>query len=201
MESAIITAPRHVDYLTDTLASLRAADFNPSIVRDVRNDGPNSTFRGALSFLLGTTRATSLAVFQDDLQAATGLSEWLDGLQWPEPPGKVACLSLYCSGPQTRSQSGWWKLDDPYDMRGALATVWPWESAQAFLNDPPVFSGRTKTDMLIGKWAGLRGKSIWVHCPSLVQHTGEVSALSDDGLTEARMAMWFCDDVAGLDAQ
>ena len=199
---AVTTAPREVDYLTDTLRSLEAAGFRPWVCEDPERTGVKKTFKRALRSLLDI-RADAYAVFQDDCRVAKGTAEWF---QWPEPPEQVGVVSLYCAGPLHRDDPGWFKSGAKEVARGAVCYVMPRHAAERFLRDNPGCESRTVLDHTMGQWCADKGLSYWIHSPSLVQHVGEVSAIllpklgvpHRIGLTEARCAKVFCEDVKDL---
>lgn len=210
LAAAIITSPRKVDYLAETLVSVREAGFDPTVVHDsTGRDGPNATYKSALKSLL-TTGADRILVFQDDLLVSRGAAEWLTAAAWPATDETLGCCSLYCATPQTQSTAGWWRL--PLDVTpetprpwvnvmGALAFVWPRASAELFLTDPLPAPQKDGTDRMIGAWCVNRQKSLWIHSPSLVQHIGKVSTTGMmNSLLPDRVAASFIDDVAALES-
>jgi hypothetical protein len=202
---AVTTAPRAVGYLEATLDSLTKAGFQSVEVVEDDGGGINATYKRAMRLAL-ESQADSILICQDDIEVARGLANWLTTLEWPA--NNVGCLSLYCAQPYRQDDVGWWEfpLQPTRIMRqpwakvyGALAMLWPRESAERFVTDKPPFDGRSKVDQLIGKWCMDSGRSLWVHSPSLVEHIGAVSTCGGHNtLTPSRQAGQWCHDVAAL---
>ena len=81
--------------------------------------------------------------------------------------------------------AGWHQLNEPWSW-GALAFVFSRPVLERFLVDPDVpatpvegATGPAKAgiDALIGRWAARHGVPIHYPCPSLAQHTGDISVL------------------------
>lgn len=205
---AVTTAPRKVEYLPQTLDSLTDAGFrNIAVVRDTEDAGPWPTFKKALRSLLNYAKPEDwLVVFQDDVRVSRGLSGWLTehvpcDREWDD----VACVSLYCAGPNHQTDYAGWHQYNLTDRRwvkayGACGLMMPADSAQLMLDDNPRPENRSKTDMNVAEWCAGRGLSYLFHSPSLVQHIGAQSTLHSVGLTKHRKASHFVEDVAELEA-
>lgn len=202
----VTTAPRAVSYLDQTLSSLHAAGFHTVSVVEDAGGGINATYKAALRQAMKDRDASSVLVCQDDILVARGLRDWLEQQSWPDD--HVGCLSLYCAQPYHQDDTGWWEfpLQPTRIMRqpwarvyGALAMLWPRQSAELFLSATPPFDGRNKVDQLIGKWCMESRRSLWVHSPSLVEHIGDVSACGGaNSLTPSRIAGQWIQDVTTL---
>lgn len=206
IEAYVTTAPRPVDYLQRTLDSLTEAGFQSvHVVEDNIGSGISATYRKTLTEALAVP-SDAILVCQDDILVAAGLAGWLETLEWPAE--NIGCVSLYCAGPHRKEQSGWWeqslvptdKLKQPWvKVYGALAMLWPRQSAEAFLAYNPHLLWKSKVDQLIGKWCMETGRRLFVHSPSLVEHIGAVSTFGGHStLTPARMAGQWVHDVRGL---
>ena len=84
-----------------------------------------------------------------------------------------------------------------------LAFVFPNETARKFVIDPAVFEhrwtgptdGLANIDGVIGKWANANAVPIHYPVPSLVQHIGDVSTISQvDRASAYRLADRFAED-------
>lgn len=167
--TAITTAPRESSRLEATLSSVADAGWHDPIVvaepdtpipsslaltRVLRNPhrlGPHRNFRRALSLLLEIEpKAEAYGVFQDDIQMAGNLRVWLDSTGvWPSD--RVGVLSLYTASANHSPQPGWHSCRDvPRRAHGALAVVFPPQSAAAYLSMPPRRLTWGQTDYWIG---------------------------------------------------
>jgi len=194
--AAVTTARRGADYLTGTLKSLAMAGWlRVHVFADVGADpvdsqpwhpsdrwlGPYQNFLRALEALADIyPNADAYAVFQDDILVSRGCRLWLEGQLWPDPlPGVV---SLYTAAEIAAGRNdGWFGLDPallPRKAYGALAYVFPPAHAKKFLSSPPKHGSRTMLDVAVGRWCRENGLPYVQHVPSLVQHVGEVSAIT-----------------------
>ena len=122
--------------------------------------GPWPNYYLALvELLMREPSADAFMLVQDDVifDDRHDLRAYLEEILWPTEP--IAAVSLYCSKAYTRPESGWHKLESQW-IWGALAFVFPRESAKQFVTDPLVFEHRShpkeglaNIDILIG--AGL----------------------------------------------
>lgn len=198
--SAITTCPRQgVSYLESTLQSLHDAGFEPEIVRDENMSGSWWALREALQRLL-EREADAFVVFQDDLQIAKGCREWLETQLWPMPEENVGVVSLYCATP-CHERPGWFTTDDlgVYRTWGALALCFPRHSAKRIVahKERALLNGSDTTVAgLLRNW----GMKWFLHSPSLVEHTGAISAVAplEVGLTPQRVSGNWCRDVREL---
>lgn len=203
---AVTTAPRKVDYLPQTLASIMAAGFDGVASEDDSAVGSYRNFKLALAET-AKSEADACLIFQDDIQVARGLWDWLLAGGWPEDPARIGVVSLYTAGPNARATDGWHALDLtvtkerplPWSRAyGALAIMMPKLSAERFLKANWKPESKSKTDLNLGQWCCATGLSWWLHSPSLVQHIGEVSTLHDFGLNDYRVASRFVSDVSQI---
>ncbi len=127
--------------------------------------------------------ADAYLMLQDDVQWPLNwpLKRYLEDMLWP---GDVPCLiSLYCGAEQTSAENGW--SIHPHWKWGALAFLFPNELIGPFLTDEIVRSHIRKTDesglsgidIVIGDWAARNNIPVFQPTPSLVQHSGEISAI------------------------
>lgn len=208
ISAAVTTCPREVDYLPQTLESLRAAGFEyPLVIRDGRPTlGPKATFKRALWSLRG---AEWMLIFQDDIMVARGLRSWLEqqhASRWWEEH-TPAVLSLYCSAPQDSHDDGWRRLNlepQTWDaapwMRslGACALLLHESIATGFLAHDPQQGRADRIGGALGQFCYEKNVPFYVHSPSLVQHIGDVSVRNGVQITAERRAARFCDDVRSL---
>lgn len=215
--SSIVTTCRRngVSYLEDTLRSLRAAGFEPQVMLDHELKGCYRNFKDALWFA-SQGDPDAVVVFQDDIEVSLGLREWLESNLWPEPPEDIGVVSLYTSGVHDQPVDGWHELDLVVQEEGhlpwgkaygALANLFPIESARKLLRDNPRPELLNGNERIVAEWCANQGLSFWMHSPSMTKHTGEVSTFVDryptnvpllPCITDARQCKRFCKDVAEL---
>jgi hypothetical protein len=196
IESFVTTAKRRVPTLGSTLMSLVDAGFLPTIIAEPNEGAPTSvgSFKvlvsekrlgpwGALrrALTIGVERKPDfVAVFQDDVRLAHGTREWLleqlagpDGERlWSAGVVSLYTASAYDDGIEYK---GWLEVprgDLPRRAYGALALVFPVESAKLLLASPPNPEQRIRADLNTAMWARLANRSFLCHSPSLVWHTG-----------------------------
>lgn len=115
ISSAVITtAFRKVDYLGETLESLRLAGFpDPDIFHD-DDEKPIGAFRNwkrALrSMLHEDNYSDAILIFQDDIKVAKGLRGWIEEVGWPSDPSRIGVVSFYTAMPHHREETGWYQL-------------------------------------------------------------------------------------------
>ncbi len=84
---------------------------------------------------------------------------------------------------------------------GACAFIMPRASAELIVERCTHPESPRKTDIHVAETCYRNGLSFWMHTPSLVQHIGESSTGGGKwGLTRARMADDFCEDIGQLKA-
>jgi hypothetical protein len=135
------------------------------------------------------------AIFQDDLVTYANLRAYLDHTPYPDR----GYLNLY-TFPQNQSiaprRAGWFEgvllngNSDPKRFQkglGAVALVFSAEALRVLFTHPGLFDkskhasyGRIKIDGGIVTAMNLQGWREYVHNPSLVQHTGEVSSREEN---------------------
>lgn len=217
--SSIVTTcvrPDGVSYLESTLASLRAAGFEPDVMLDHELKGSYRNFKDALRFV-SQDDVDAVLVFQDDIEVASGLRDWLDDL-WPVKLNQFGfgVVSLYTSGPHDQTVNGWHRMnltprhegDTPWGRSyGALAYLFPIGFARRFVKDDHRPEMLNATDRNVAEWCSVNGIPLLLHSPSLVRHTGEVSTFTKrypkdvplmPCIAECRQAKRFCADVAEL---
>ena len=167
----ILVAPRH--------------EHLPSTIRRPAAGAWPNYYLGLRELLLRAPDADALLMVQDDVlfYDRQDLRTYLESTLWPtDPPGLV---SLYCSAGYSREGAGWHQLDEPWSW-GALAFVFPRPVLERFLADSdvrahewegPLGQRKAGIDALIGRWAARHGVPIHYPCPSLAQHTGDISVL------------------------
>jgi hypothetical protein len=148
--------------------------------------------------------ADAYLILQDDalLYDGENVREYLEGVLWPG--GERPIVSLYCARPYTAKRYGWHRYRKSW-VWGALALVFPRETAQIYLRDRLLCGhgwrsrrgGLSQIDVIAGWWAWRRGIPFWFPTPSLVQHIGETSTLSPDCRADgSRAASLFVGDMA-----
>lgn len=136
-----------------------------------------------VELLMREPEADAYMLVQDDalFDDRHDLRMHLERILWPADP--IAAVSLYCPSGYTRAEPGWSAVDSAWEW-GALAFVFPRESAKRFVADREVLdhrgdpnTGHAHIDDVIGLWARRIGWPIHYPTPSLVQHTGDTSAI------------------------
>lgn len=183
--AAVMTCPDRPQYLKGTLKSLRDGGFeNPMLVSDgyvppgiglpsrcshVRC-GIVPTFRRAVHATVGADSFS--VIFQDDIRVPVDFRDWLED-NLPPAPGIFA---LYLSDDRT-APDGWSVLEDdghyPLEV-GMCAVAMDYMTAERFVKSPP-FPRVDRLGSQLALWARREDIPFWLHSPSLVTHTGDVS--------------------------
>lgn len=197
----LTTVPqRRETLLPRTLASLQAAGFdNPRLFVDgasspepwaqfgcdvtTRSPRVGTTSNWVLSLVelcIREPSAERYAIFQDDLVTCLNLREYLDTCEYPA--GGYCNLYTFPENQElARGRSGWYRSNG--SGLGAVALVLDQRAAVAFLGQARLIQARKQQDdwrgadrtiIRVMRKAGIRE---FVHNPSLVQHTGEVSTM------------------------
>ncbi len=133
--------------------------------------------------------AERYAIFQDDLITYKNLRQYLDRCKYPDK----GYLNLYTFPSNQREQRGWYEgalLNSGPDKfqtgRGAVALVFNREAVQTLLMHQHMIErpthageGHKRIDGGIVTAMNKAGWREFVHNPSLVQHTGKVSAIGN----------------------
>ena len=198
----VTTAPRHRPTLPWCLDSLRRAGWEnprlfidsvvtipdrfadlPFTLRDSKIGAWPNYYLALAELLMRSPEADAYMIVQDDcfFHDRVNLREHLEEILWPADP--VGAVSLYCSKAYAPAQTGWHEYPDER-IWGALAFIFPSESAARFLANPQVLAhrrasplGLANIDGLIGRWARDEHMPIYYPYPSLAQHIGETSAI------------------------
>lgn len=221
---AVTTASRPKDYLPQTLASLRSAGFGidiiavdyPSSIEGWFEDipvlnasatlGDYGNFLAALEVLV-TYDVDAVAVFEDDILVTCGLRDWLKCQLWPDSPERMGVVSLYTPFPNHPPRSGWFRYNltptdqEPHPFRncfGACGYLMPISAARRFLQDSPRRNKPGLRDFTMGWWCQTTNLGYWAHSPSLVEHVGNVSAITTQPIRNDRRAGRFVSDVREL---
>jgi glycosyltransferase involved in cell wall biosynthesis len=205
----LMTAPRGRPTIERSLASLQEAGFDSiqvfaepgspipascdskSVTMHPRRLGTLLNFYSSADWLLQKyPRAQAIAIFQDDIEVASGLKRWCDEEFWPLDAGIV---SLFTPRLHSDRTSGWRLVSPGYQrVCGAQAMVFRREALQTFLADPLVINRlaarRHNNDAVIAGWVARQRLSIAYHTPSLVQHVGHVSSIYPTGPDRRNMA-------------
>ncbi len=199
---AMLTAPRAEPKIEQTLDSLRNAGFEDvhifaepeawiperfshlPVTKRPQRFGNFLNFYSCLSTLTCQhPDADAYAIFQDDIQLATGLRQWCEEQLWPLNNGIV---SLFTPRLHANSKAGW-QIVSPGFQRvcGAQALIFRKDLLQKFLADARVIhSLRLRhhyDDAVLGGWLSREGLGIAYHTPSPVQHVGRISSLFGNG--------------------
>lgn len=156
----------------------------PLSVREPRLGAWPSYYLALVELLLREPEADAYLIAQDDalFYDQEDLRAYLEETLWPGDD--VGAVSLYCSRAYARKEPGWHVHDGAW-VWGAVAFIFPRESATRFVADPEVLEhrwsprngGRANIDVVIGRWAKRQGLRIYYPSPSLVEHIGETSTL------------------------
>ena len=184
----ITTAPRPVETLTRSHASLRAAGFDQpvailadcdtSLPGTIRNDPPLgglANWWAALDVLLATDAAW-LMILEDDVIWAAGSAEALArDLATLEGNPAVGLLSLYVHPSMgrhlARKRPGLHRLDKGYDARGSQAYVLPRAAAERLAaGDRSWHRNRNRDQVICGRLQDI-GLGQWYRLPGLVNHS------------------------------
>ena len=201
---AVTTAPRNVSYLEATIQSILDAGFPyPIVAEDDNRRGAWATWQYAIKMAL-VEDSDAIMIFQDDIQCARGLADWL---HWPVSQIEmIGACALYHPvippeyGPSSERE-GWNRVHFPEGpgwaimADGACALLMPRGSAEELADFQ--WDSKTRIDHAVGTYCRMRGRSFWRHNPSLIEHVGDVSAINPKRQT-IRRASLFVDDVAKL---
>lgn len=160
-----------------------------------------------LQIILRTRRrASHLLMLQDDVRIARNVDAFLRH-EVPQLRGEAAnaILSLYTSSTNHVAQRGWHEVQKPTQRYGALAYLFPREVAQRLVDEFGFEDNPTaipepvhQADIKLARWCDSNAVGQLWHSPSLIEHTGEISTISDMPITEARQCKVFCEDALKL---
>lgn len=197
----ITTVPsRRSDLLPKTMTSLREAGFDqPHLFVDggvfydeypMHLQSPRFTkLRTAANWVLSLHElfireplCDRYAIFQDDIIAVKNLRAYLDGCQFPDH----GYWNLYTyADNQALAKGNGWYLSRQNGL-GALGLVFDKAGVISLLTNPMIIT--RPTDLANG-WRNIDGGIVtamrtrnyqeWVHSPSLLQHTGTISAIGN----------------------
>lgn len=145
---------------------------------------------GIMELFYREPTADRYAMFQDDLITSVGLREYLEKSQYPEK-GYQNLFTFRCNEKIVRGQAtGWMEASCCHDDRkyntgrGAVALVFSREALVTLLQQPhhverPLHAGEwwRGIDGGISNSMNDAGWREYIHNPSLVQHTGDVSTI------------------------
>jgi len=179
--TVVLTAPRRVNLLKRTLASLEQAGWPNWIVTEDKNlVGQWYAWYRALDRALSEKPdADAYFVLEDDVVFCNRLREYLDFIIWPEDEDNVALVSPYLPAvymlPYTGPPCKNWRFnvqDRGHHLVGALSWIIPPKSAHAIMSELANLKTKKGADWIVGQWAQNSGRTVWYHNPSLSQHTG-----------------------------
>lgn len=217
----VTTAPRASATLSQCLESLQMAGWSrprlfaepeteipsrwadlPITLRDTRLGAFPNWYLGLAELLMREPDADAYFMIQDDSILATNLRTYLERMLWPGP--SVGVVSVYCPAHSSVNRDdGFHPLCDGWRAWGALAYIFPRESALELLGDVEVLrhrfegpnGGLRNIDSVVGAWCERADRGYFVHVPSLVQHVGETSTLYPGATASGnRRAAEFVDD-------
>jgi hypothetical protein len=197
----VLTAPRPVSMLEQTLKSLAAAGFGgspadePRVYEDATSAGQFRSYMEALRLSLRQEPdADAHLVVEDDVVFCRGLREYLERTLWPGPVEQIALCSPYCPKAYRQDRPGWSDAQSGRGLylAGSQAWVFPPGAARAVLAEVAPRRTTHAADWEIGNWACKTGRTVWYHTPSLAQHEGvENSSLGNSGQSDIRLAADF----------
>jgi GT2 family glycosyltransferase len=130
--------------------------------------------------------ADRFAIFQDDMVANIGLRDYLDHCKWPGEKSYLNLLTFRENHELLKDAAVGWHRSNQRGM-GAVALVFDAVAVKAILSSPHLVGwikdrsrGHRLVDRAISQSLGKLGFTEWVHNPSLIQHTGEVSSMGSD---------------------
>lgn len=216
---AVITAPRPVPTLRDTLDGLRRAGFRQSVSvfaepgaaveAEIATVGPVEVHRNAATLgnvrnylaaarhLLGASAASWLMICEDDVELSEAAGGALAAaIRTADRPGM---LSLYSPrhnlGPSPRTP-GWHRMNRAGQTWGALAWVFPREVLAAVVEALGDSEAPDGVDQLVAHAVAKTGRTSWTHYPSLGRHIGFTSSMRH-GQKEGFEALAYHPDYSG----
>jgi hypothetical protein len=155
----------------------------PVTIHETRLGAWPNYYLALVELLMREPEADVFMLVQDDVifDDRHDLREYLEETLWPAYP--IGAVSLFCSKAYTHPVAGWHELEGQW-VWGALAFVFPRESAKRFVTNPRVLEHRSdpetglfNIDIEIGRWAHEQRQPIYFPTPSLAQHIGDTSTL------------------------
>lgn len=185
--TCVTTCPREVNYLSDTLASIQESGFSDVCVYgDPERKGAYRNFLAAVQS--ESVHELPILAFQDDVQVSEGAREYLNAIPpevWNE---RTAVVSIYSAEASQIAGHDWHQLPNvpACNFFGALAILLPVWSWKKLLANPPCPEALNQTDVRLWQVARREKMNIWLHTPSLVRHTGEVSSIAEWSAAHAK---------------
>lgn len=222
LATAVITAPRSVSTLSDTLKSITSAGFQAPIVFAepkselssideslvVRNQTTLGNFRNWLNALRSIRtkfpNASGYVLFEDDVKVTPDLYDWLKYELWPF---ECSVVSLYTSSCYLSEKHGWAaRAMGGYRHFGSLGYVINPALTDVILDSEtlkkhlkPDAPKRTK-DYILGDFFFSLGVRVAYHSPTLIEHTGETSSLRQEKLFQLTFdRSKICENVNSFD--
>jgi hypothetical protein len=198
----VITAPRRQPTLEVSIQSLSDAGWTEPIVfaepkvkcprvvpstrwvqRTTRLGAFSNWYLALTELVLRTPEADFYLICEDDVVYSAKLRKFLEKHYWPDHTGTISLFRS--SGESGLCEGGFQEVSSPLDRLGALAYVFPNESARILISDYGVLrhrfsgpnSGLMDTDVVVSDWCNASGRQFIQHVPSLVQHIGDTSTL------------------------
>jgi hypothetical protein len=142
--------------------------------------------------------ANKYAIFQDDLVTCKNLRTYLDICEWPEN-GYLNLMTfrdnevIIHDKPIGWCEASWINNGKGQSGRSAVALVFPREAVMLLLSSQcmvewfrDAFVGHRKVDGAVVRAMNAIGWKEYVHKPSLVQHTGDVSTIRNSQHPKAK---------------
>ncbi len=203
----VTTAPRQKPTLERMLDSLKRAGWiNPRLFVEPDTELPSNAvglpvsqrdselgafpnwYLGLCELVMRDPRVDAYFLCQDDVVFCHGLRGYLERALWPAE--RTGIVSAYCASHVSAGKPLGFQADDRgWDTWGALALVFPNESARAFLTHPSVLQHRVEgpgdglrnIDSVVGAWCQAVEMPYYIHVPSFAQHIGETSVIYPGG--------------------
>ena len=192
MKVYVTSCTRRADSVGRTLRSLKASGFSDVTVL-VDDSGAFANFRSALETVAGQANwEEPILVSQDDVVFCRHIPDLLRAILWPSK--STGALSLYSARNPTHSPSRLLQRAHTANAEfGACAIVLPVCVARLLVEMEAKTPWKPDCMVDVFLWVYLKeaGLDQWVMVPSLVQHVGVTSTISDATLTDDRIAPTF----------
>ena len=176
LTTVVLTAPRPISTLKQTLKSLAAAGVpRVEVYEDRRLCGHFCAYMGALRrAVVCDPGAAAYFIVEDDVVFCRGLYEYLRATLWPGPVEEIALCSPYSPAAYRQGRPGWDATQSGRGLylAGSQAWVFPAAAAREILAQVAPLCSVRNADWEIGRWADATARAVWYHTPSLAQHVG-----------------------------
>lgn len=124
--------------------------------------------------------ADYVLIFEDDVRFCRSSRRKLEQALRDYPDGDVFSLYTVHKDSWVGLPEGWFKHNDGKGAVGAQAICYRGPVAKELAGDLKQSQWRPHVDVTVFKWCEDRGKAVYYHCPSLVQHVGRKSNIAPD---------------------